>query len=87
MDTAAPAEVETHLRATAAAVAGVHAIEKCRVLKSGLGWLVDIHVIVDGRLSVRAGHDIAHAVKDALCADPALAVIDVAVHVEPAKGT
>jgi divalent metal cation (Fe/Co/Zn/Cd) transporter len=65
-------------------VAGVQNVEKCRVVRSGLGLLVDIHVHVDGALSVADGHGIAHAVKDALAAAP-LAVTDVAVHIEPAR--
>jgi divalent metal cation (Fe/Co/Zn/Cd) transporter len=44
---------------------------------------VDIQVRVDGDLSVRAGHDIAHAVKDALLASVSHAITDVSVHVEP----
>ena len=57
--------------------------EKCRIRKSGLSHLVDIHVEVDGALSVREGHDIARAVKRALLASPHQ-VSDVLVHIEPA---
>ena len=84
MDTAVTPEVEADVRGRAAAVAGVRYVEKCRVLKSGLSLLVDIHVHVDGGLSVREGHAIAHAVKDALVSAP-LAITDVAVHIEPAR--
>jgi cation diffusion facilitator family transporter len=84
MDAAAPPAVENGVRAIAAGVAGVLALDKCRVRKSGLSHLVDIHVRVDGEMSVRGGHDIAHAVKDALLASP-LRVTDVSVHVEPMR--
>jgi divalent metal cation (Fe/Co/Zn/Cd) transporter len=84
MDTAVAADVETEVRRIAGAVEGVSYIEKCHVLKSGLSLLVDIHVSVDGNLSVHRGHEIAHAVKDALVRSP-LAVSDVAVHIEPAQ--
>jgi cation diffusion facilitator family transporter len=84
MDTAVTPEVEADVRGRAAAVAGVRYVEKCRVLKSGLSLLVDIHVHVDGGLSVREGHAIAHAVKDTLVSAP-LAITDVAVHIEPAR--
>lgn len=84
MDTAVPAETEAEVRRIAGAVPGVRYIEKCRVLRSGLSLLVDIHVHVDGGQSVREGHVIAHAVKDALIAAP-LAISDVAVHIEPAR--
>jgi cation diffusion facilitator family transporter len=84
MDTAVPAETVEAVRTLARTVAGVGAIDKCRVRKSGLSHLVDIHVCVDGGLTVRAGHDIAHAVKDALI-DSSLRVSDVSVHIEPMK--
>ena len=82
MDTAVPEAFENEVRALALSVDGVKALDKCRVRKSGLSHLVDIHVRVDGDLTVRTGHDIAHAVKDALLAS-ALRVTDVAVHIEP----
>jgi divalent metal cation (Fe/Co/Zn/Cd) transporter len=43
---------------------------------------MDIHVVVDGEASVRAGHAIAHRVKDRLVASD-LPVHDVVVHIEP----
>ncbi len=82
MDASAPREVEERVRQIAAAVPGVVAIEKCRVRKSGVRLLMDIHVIVAGDLSVREGHAIAHRVKDALIAGE-LPVLDVVVHIEP----
>ena len=83
MEWAVSREIENEVRAVAAAVPGVRRVEKCRVLKSGLGYLVDIHVHVDGEIPVRSGHDIAHAVKQALLEAP-LSITDVAVHIEPA---
>jgi cation diffusion facilitator family transporter len=83
MDTAAPTAFENEVRAVALRVPGVRALDKCRVRKSGLSHLVDIQVRVDGDLTVRAGHDIAHAVKDALLASVPHAISDVSVHVEP----
>lgn len=85
MDAAVSADFEGEVRAIALAVPGVQALDKVRVRKSGLSHLVDIQVRVDGDLSVRAGHDIAHAVKDALIASAAHAISDVAVHIEPMK--
>lgn len=85
MDTALPVEFENEVRAIAGAVPGVRALDKCRVRKSGLSHLVDIQVRVNGDLSVREGHDIAHAVKDALIASVPHAISDVTVHVEPMK--
>jgi cation diffusion facilitator family transporter len=83
MDTAPDPKIEQAIRSAAAAVEGVEGIEKCRVRKMGLEFYVDIHVLVDGDLQVRAGHAIAHAVKDAVRAE-VRAVADVLVHIEPA---
>ena len=83
MDTAVPLEMENQVRAVALAVVGVRGLDKCRVRKSGLSHLVDIHVEVDPMLTVYAGHEIAHAVKDALVQSP-LHISDVSVHIEPA---
>ena len=62
MDTAVPKNFEDEVRAIALAVPGVQALDKVRARKSGLSHLVDIQVRVDGRLTVREGHDLAHAV-------------------------
>jgi cation diffusion facilitator family transporter len=63
-------------------VPGVEEVDKCLVRKSGLGYFVDLHIEVDGRIPVRDGHEISHRVKDALLASK-LAIIDVSLHVEP----
>jgi len=83
MDTAPAGNVSRAIRETARLVPGVRAIDKCYVRKMGLEYYVDIHVLVDGNLSVREGHDIAHDVKDRLRAEHP-AVRDVLVHIEPA---
>jgi len=84
MDTAVSETMENEVRARALEVPGVQGLDKCRVRKSGLSYLVDIQVCVNGEITVREGHDIAHAVKDALLAST-LRVSDVSVHVEPAE--
>lgn len=85
MDTALPKNFENEVRALALAVPGVRALDKVRMRKSGLSHLVDIQVRVDGNLTVREGHAIAHAVKDALLASAQHAIDDVTVHIEPMK--
>ena len=65
MDAAVAPEIVREVRKLAASVDGVVEIEKCRVRKSGLHLALDIHVVVDGDLSVRRGHR---------AADPALDV-------------
>ena len=85
MDAAAPQNFENEVRAIALAVPGVHALDKVRMRKSGLSHLVDIQVRVDGNLTVREGHAIAHAGKDALITSTTRGISDVTVHIEPAR--
>jgi cation diffusion facilitator family transporter len=82
MDAAPPVEVEKSIRAAAQRVTGVILLEKCFVRKVGFSYYVDLHVTVDGRLTVREGHDIARNVKQAI-RDSHPHVIEVLVHIEP----
>ena len=83
LDTAPRGEIVATIRKAALTVPGVFDVEKCFVRKMGLSFYVDLHVGVDGGISVRDGHDIAHQVKDAIkTADSRIA--DVLVHIEPA---
>lgn len=82
MDAAVSPEVVAGVRKLAADVDGVIGVEKCRIRKSGLHLALDIHVVVDGGLSVRRGHGIAHQVKDRLLQSQHR-INDVTVHIEP----
>jgi cation diffusion facilitator family transporter len=64
-------------------VNGVIASEKCLIRKMGFDYFIDIHIIVDGNLSVYEGHEISHKVKDKLT-DTFSQINNVLVHVEPA---
>ena len=75
-------EMVTKIKALSASVDGVLDTEKCYVRKTGLNYLVDLHIEVDGRIPVFEGHDIAHRVQDKL-KDAGIGIIYVAVHVEP----
>lgn len=60
----------------------VRGVEKCFVRKMGFDYFVDAHIIVDGKLTVFEGHEIAHNVKAKLRKDnPQIA--EVLVHIEP----
>jgi cation diffusion facilitator family transporter len=84
MDTAPRGEIVDRVRNAAASVPGVIEVEKCFVRKMGLSFYVDLHVGVDGNISVHDGHRIAHEVKRAIQeSDPRIA--DVLVHIEPAQ--
>jgi cation diffusion facilitator family transporter len=82
LDTAPRGEIVTTIEGAAASVPGVVEVEKCLVRKMGVFFYVDLHVGVDGAISVRDGHDIAHRVKDAI-RNTDSRIADVLVHVEP----
>lgn len=82
LDEQAPDATIEEIMAAARAVEGVDNVEKCRVRKSGLSLLADIHVRVGGEVSVTAGHVIAHRVKDTLLAG-GHHLLDVTIHIEP----
>ena len=82
LDVTAPGEIRDRVRKIAQSVPGVDGVDLLRVRQSGLALWVDIHVEVEGEISVRAGHEIAHLVKDGLL-DSDLRILDALVHVEP----
>jgi cation diffusion facilitator family transporter len=84
LDTAPRGEIVPAIERAARSVSGVREVEKFFVRKMGISFYVDLHVRVDGDISVRAGHDIAHEVKDAIKQTDAR-IADVLVHVEPAR--
>jgi cation diffusion facilitator family transporter len=86
LDTAPRGDICGPLREAARCVEGVLGVEKCLVRKMGLQFDVDLHLRVDGDITVRQGHGIAHEVKETIRAtNPRIA--DVLVHVEPAEPT
>jgi cation diffusion facilitator family transporter len=82
MDRQAEPVILDEVRREALAVPGVRGVEKLLARKTGLEYLVDIHIEVDADASVREGHTVGHAVKDRLTAN-IVTVKDVLVHIEP----
>ena len=63
-------------------VKGVLGTEKCFIRKAGMKYHIDLHAIVNGRISVTEGHSISHALKDHLQKEiPNLG--QVLIHIEP----
>jgi len=83
LDTAPRGEIVDVVRDAARSVPGVIDLEKLFIRKMGLSFYVDLHVKVDGEISVREGHRIAHEVKRAI-QESDRRIADVLVHVEPA---
>jgi cation diffusion facilitator family transporter len=84
MDTAPAGKIVGSILAVANSVPGVVDVEKCYARKMGLDYYVDLHVGVDGNISVHEGHEIAHRVKSAIQQSDSR-VADVLVHIEPAQ--
>lgn len=82
MDAAPDPAITGAIRLIALSVDGVKGIEKCRVRKSGTHYFVELHVEVDGNMTVTRSHDLGHKVKDQLIASP-LPIADIVVHIEP----
>lgn len=82
MDRSPDAETIEHVKKVAATIPGVDRVEKCFVRKMGYRFYADMHVEVDPQMTVLHSHEIAHEVKDKVCAEIP-AVRDVLVHIEP----
>ncbi len=70
------------IRKIAQQVPGVVGTEKCFVRKAGMIYHVDLHAIVNSEITVKAGHDISHLLKDTLKKEiPNLG--HILIHIEP----
>ncbi|MBS1505532.1 MAG: cation transporter [Bacteroidetes bacterium] len=75
-------EMVTTIRNVSAGVQGIEGTEKCFVRKTGMIYHIDLHASVDGMLTVKEGHDLAHKLKDTLKKEiPELG--EVLIHIEP----
>ncbi len=84
MDASVSDDIEQQVISIASSVDGVVAIEKSRIRKSGLGYLMDLHVQVNSDISVKNGHAIGHMVKGRLM-ESSVPITDVVIHIEPAR--
>lgn len=75
-------DLVNEIRQESIKVRGVLDTEKCFIRKTGMRYHVDLHAVVNGEISVKEGHAIAHKLKDHLMLKiPGLA--DVLIHIEP----
>jgi cation diffusion facilitator family transporter len=75
-------ELESEIRKIALQVSGIEGTEKCFIRKAGMKYHIDLHAIVDGKLSVKEGHDLSHLLKDTL-RDKIPLLGHVLIHIEP----
>jgi cation diffusion facilitator family transporter len=81
-DRGASAQDVALLRAIVYGVEGVRTAHRLRTRRSGTSIFVDVHIEVDGGLTVRDGHHISEEVRHALLRSGPN-VVDVVVHLEP----
>jgi cation diffusion facilitator family transporter len=81
MDRAVSAEEHEQIRALIGTTEGVRGLHDLRTRKMGDMIIVDVHIEVDGHVTVREGHDIAFNAAERVKA--ALPVLDVMTHLDP----
>jgi cation diffusion facilitator family transporter len=81
-DIAPDPDITAKVREIAVRVPGVLGLDKCIARKMGFSFYVDLHIIVNGELSVREGHRVAHIVEDSVL-EKFPQIAEVLVHVEP----
>lgn len=81
-DKGAPAGTTSRICEVAAATEDVHDVHAVRTRRMGPGIFVDLHITVDGSMTVDRGHEVSETVKRNIIEQVA-DVIDVVVHLEP----
>jgi divalent metal cation (Fe/Co/Zn/Cd) transporter len=82
MDEKPSPELYTKIFKIVTDIEGIKKINGMKVRKSGLNYLVDINVEIDGNITVYEGHVIAETVTEMLCKS-SLPILEVMVHIEP----
>lgn len=82
MDEDLYSDLSAEIREVSQKVEGIIAIEKCFIRKVGMKYCVDLHAIVDGKISVREGHDLAHLLKKTL-QNEIEGLSSILIHIEP----
>lgn len=75
-------DVIDSIRSISKNVEGIVTTEKCFIRKAGMYYHVDLHAVVDGAISVKHGHEIAHLLKDTL-REQIPQIGHVLIHIEP----
>ena len=74
----------TDIREISKKVSGIIDTEKCFIRKTGMKYHIDLHIIVDGGISVTEGHSISHKLKNKIQSEIP-EVSNILIHVEPNK--
>jgi cation diffusion facilitator family transporter len=81
-DSGASEKTNNEILKITTAIPGVQAAHAVRTRKTGSSILVDLHVLVDGNITVTDGHKISETVQNKLMKQNSN-IIDVIVHIEP----
>ena len=82
IDAGVPAETQQRIQAIASSNAGVQQVHAIRTRHVSSSIFVDLHIVVDGNITVREGHQIADDVENKIAREVP-DVLDVVVHVDP----
>lgn len=75
-------ELLKEIREKSVEVKGIIGTEKCFIRKAGMKFNIDLHAIVDGKISVKEGHDLSHQLKNHLKKEISH-LENVLIHIEP----
>ncbi len=84
MDTSMGEEMTRDISSSCLGVKGVEEIHQIRTRIAGAGVFVDLEIGVREDITVKAGHDVAHKVKQKLLQDNE-EILDVLIHVNPCR--
>ncbi|EKT64766.1 cation diffusion facilitator family transporter [Providencia burhodogranariea] len=81
MDKGADEETLQEIRTILDGIDGIEGFHDLKTRKSGDFYLVDVHIEMDSKMSILAGHEIAVRVRDKLMENPL--ILDVMTHIDP----
>jgi cation diffusion facilitator family transporter len=82
VDTALKPETLTEIRETILSVPGVKSMHKLRTRRMGGKGLINVHIVVDPKVTVSEGHQISENVRSRL-KEEVEDILDVTVHIDP----
>ena len=82
LDEIPPTAIIDNIRTLAESYPGIVGVDRITGRKTGMHFLIDIHLMVPGEMSVTDGHYLGHQVKDWVMA-AMTEIVDIIVHVEP----
>jgi len=86
VDAGAPEEIQKKIANIACKTRGVREVHAVRSRYISSSIQIDMHIVVDGKISVREGHTIADTVENSIIAGIP-EVLDVVVHVDPSQAS